>query len=62
MSGTMGAGLNKSRGVRLTRFFLRESNFAFLKSMAWRVVGRAFYHCAARPSDDLLSAKFNRLK
>jgi hypothetical protein len=31
MSGTIAAGLSKSRGVRLTRFFLRESNFAFLK-------------------------------
>jgi hypothetical protein len=37
MSGTIGAGLSKSRGVRLTRFFLRESNFAFLRSMAWPV-------------------------
>jgi hypothetical protein len=54
--------LNKSRGVRLTRFFLRESNFAFLKSMAWPVASRVFYHCAPRPSDELLSAKFNRLK
>jgi hypothetical protein len=62
MSGTIGAGLNKSRGVRLTRFFLRESNFAFLKPMAWPVASRVFYHCAPRPSDDLLSAKFNRLK
>jgi hypothetical protein len=62
MSGTIAAGLNKSRGVRLTRFFLRESNFAFLKSKAWPVASRVFYHCAARPSDDLLSAKFNRLE
>jgi hypothetical protein len=62
MSGTIAAGLNKSRGVRLTRFFLRESNFVFLKSIAWRVVGRVFYHCAARLGDDLLSAKCNRLK
>jgi len=62
MSGTIGAGLNESRGVRLTRFFLRESNFAFSKSMVWRAVGHEFYHCAARPSDDLLSAKSNRLK
>jgi hypothetical protein len=62
MSGTIGAGLSKSRGVRLTRFFLRESNFAFLRSLAWPVRVVVFYHCAARPSDDLLSAKFNRLK
>jgi hypothetical protein len=62
MSGTIAAGLSKSRGVRLTRFFLRESNFAFLKSWLGEVVGRVFYHCAARLSDDLLSAKVTRLK
>jgi hypothetical protein len=42
MSGTIAACLNKSRGVRLTRFFLRESDFAFLKSLAWRAAGRLF--------------------
>ena len=62
MSGTIAAGLNKSRGVRLTRFFLRESNFAFLKSKGWPVASRVFYHCAARLSDDLLSAECNELK
>src|SRR5438034_11049513 len=59
MSGTLGAGLNKSRGVRLTRFFLRESNFAFLRSTAWRMINRMFCHCAAGLSDDLLSAEVN---
>ncbi len=62
MSDTIAAGLNKSRGVRLTRFLLRESNFAFLGTAASRTVNRVFYHCAARLSDDLLFAEVNRLK